>query len=184
MRWHDPFPDLIRPIMGLEGGYSYDPADRGGATAYGVTEVAARAAGYTGDMTIMTVEEATAIYRTNYWVGPQFDTLYPLFPALAELLLNIGINMGPTVPARFLQRTLNVLNAGSIFSDLGVDGICGAHTREALRTYGRVRGNEGLAVLLGAVRSLVVARYVELVEANHTNRKFTYGWLRRGLAMA
>jgi lysozyme family protein len=41
---------LIDEVIGREGGYSNHPADRGGATRWGVTEAVARAHGYRGDM--------------------------------------------------------------------------------------------------------------------------------------
>jgi Glycosyl hydrolase 108 len=41
---------LIDDVIGREGGYSNHPADRGGATRWGVTEAVARAHGYRGDM--------------------------------------------------------------------------------------------------------------------------------------
>ena len=41
---------LIDEVIGREGGYSNRPADRGGATRWGVTEKVARSHGYRGDM--------------------------------------------------------------------------------------------------------------------------------------
>jgi lysozyme family protein len=39
---------LIEEVIGREGGYSNHPADRGGATRWGITEAVARAHGYRG----------------------------------------------------------------------------------------------------------------------------------------
>lgn len=40
---------VIDGILSLEGGYVNNPADRGGATNWGITEATARAFGYKGD---------------------------------------------------------------------------------------------------------------------------------------
>ena len=41
---------LVEEVIGREGGYSNHPADKGGATRWGVTEAVARAHGFRGDM--------------------------------------------------------------------------------------------------------------------------------------
>ena len=41
---------LIDALIEREGGYVHHPADKGGATCFGVTEAVARANGYVGDM--------------------------------------------------------------------------------------------------------------------------------------
>lgn len=41
---------IIDGIIALEGGYVFNPKDKGGATHWGITEATARAHGYAGDM--------------------------------------------------------------------------------------------------------------------------------------
>ena len=57
---------LIDDIIGREGGFSDHPADRGGATRWGITEAVARAHGWTGPMREFPRAEAEAIYRRIY----------------------------------------------------------------------------------------------------------------------
>jgi lysozyme family protein len=180
----DPFPALIAPILALEGGFSNDPDDAGGQTNFGITLAVARAAGFQGPMEALTITEAAAIYRARYWEAPHFDKVHTFAPQLAGYLLNEGINMGPELVVRFLQRALNMLNFTSLGADLVVDGDCGPVTLAALRDIGITRSAAGYAVLLGVVQALVVGRYVEIAESNVSQRKFAYGWLRRGLDIA
>ena len=60
------FVDLIDPLLDREGGYVNHPSDRGGPTAYGITQAVARANGYYGPMRALPREEAVAIYRRLY----------------------------------------------------------------------------------------------------------------------
>jgi lysozyme family protein len=74
--------NLIDEVIGREGGYSNHPADRGGATRWGVTEKVARAHGYRGDMRSFPRGEAVAIYRRIYWSGPVSTTSPSSHPGL------------------------------------------------------------------------------------------------------
>lgn len=50
-------------LIKREGGYVNNPADRGGATKYGITEAVARTNGYKGNMKDLPRDVAKAIYR-------------------------------------------------------------------------------------------------------------------------
>jgi len=177
----DLFLDYMTPIIAKEGGdkYTDDPTDRGGKTKWGVTEATARAAGYGGRMQDLTLEQALAIYRLFFWTQPGFDQIAALSPALGVLMLDLGVNCNPMVPSKHLQRTLNVLNRqGADWPDLAVDGHCGAATRYALRQLKIVRGEEGERVVIALMRAMAGVRYVEIAEADPTQEKYEYGWLR------
>ena len=64
---------LVDALIEREGGYVNHPADRGGATNFGITEAVARAHGYGGAMRELPRREAVAIYRRLYWLRPRFD---------------------------------------------------------------------------------------------------------------
>jgi len=183
----DPFYAYMQPILVSEGRgkLTNNLHDRGGVTIWGITETRARAAGYLGEMSAMTEDQALAIYRLYFWQQPQFDQIAAILPSLGVYLLDIGINTGPIVPGRFLQRLLNVLNRrGTLYPDVVVDGSCGALTRAALRAFRAVRsvgGGNGDAVLLGGLSGLVVANYVAIAEADQTQETNEYGWLSRAL---
>ncbi|MBN8892729.1 MAG: hypothetical protein J0H91_20790, partial [Rhodospirillales bacterium] len=69
------FRRVIDSVIGREGRYSADPADRGGATAWGITEAVARAEGWTGAMAELPREVAVSIYRRRYWQAPGLDRI-------------------------------------------------------------------------------------------------------------
>lgn len=175
--------DLIADLIDREGGYSDHPADRGGPTRWGITENEARAHGYTGDMRDFAKDAAFDIYRHKYWTEPGFNQVALRDVKLAEELLDTGVNMGPTVAGRFLQRALNVLNRGaSAYPDVIVDGNVGKITLYALDQFIAARGPDGITVLLRALNALQGARYVEIAEANPSQETFEYGWLRERVA--
>lgn len=172
--------EIIETVLRAEGGYVADPRDAGGETRYGITAATARANGYAGAMRDLPRETAKAIYRRRYVDAPGFDAVAALSPAVAAELVDTGVNMGPAVAARFLQRALNALNRqGGDYADVPVDGIAGAATRKALSAYLATRGAEGEARLLLLLNALQGARYVELCEGRAANEAFLYGWLRR-----
>lgn len=169
---------LLEGLLNREGGYSNNPADRGGPTNYGITEQVARAYGFSGDMRVLPREVALTIYRLRYWSGPGFDQVAMRYPALAAELFDTGVNMGPKTAATFFQRALNVLNrGGSDYPDFPADGDIGALTLHALDGFRQRRGTVGEAVLLKAVECLQGARYIAIAEANPSQETFEYGWL-------
>ena len=169
---------LIDSLIEREGGYVNHPADRGGPTAFGITEAVARANGYVGPMKLMPREEAAGIYRRLYWLRPRFDALGELSPRIAAELFDSGVNMGPAVAITFLQRALTALNrSGRDFPDLVPDGRIGAATLDSLRRFLAVRGAGGETVLLRALDALQGERYVRLAERRPANEAFLYGWL-------
>lgn len=169
---------LVDAVIDREGGYSNHPADRGGPTRWGVTEQVARAYGYRGDMRHFPREDAVAIYIARYWTRPDFHLVDERYPAVAEELFDTGINMGPAVAARFLQRALNLLNRGaSDYPDIGVDGDIGPMTLLALDGFKKRRGAAGEAVLLKTLDGLQLARYAEITEGRPANEAFFYGWV-------
>lgn len=169
---------LIDEVIGREGGYSNHPADRGGATRWGVTEAVARAHGYRGDMRAFPREEAVEVYRRLYWVKPGFDQIAIRAPKVAAELFDTGVNMGPGTATGFLKRTLNALNRGEVdYDDIGTTPIIDAATLAALDAFMAKRGSAGETVLLKALKALQGERYVRLAETRPANEAFLYGWL-------
>jgi len=170
--------DYIDALIAREGGYSDHPADRGGATMYGITERVAKAYGYHGRMQDMPRALAKAIYLERYWEAPKFNLVNEHSAPVAEELLDTGVNMGPGVAARFLQRALNVLNAeGKHYPDITADGVIGRMTIAALRAYLGYRGKDGHVVLMRALNAQQAMRYIELAEARPSQEAFVHGWL-------
>jgi lysozyme family protein len=176
---------LIAELIQREGRYVDHPADRGGPTNWGITQAVARAFGYTGDMRHLPRSTAEAIYRQRYWTGPRFDQVAAIYPRVAEEMLDTGVNMGPAVAGRFLQRVLNVLNnRAKDFPDLTVDGAIGPMTLAALRALKARRGAAGEGVLVAALDAQQGERYIAIAEANPSQEAFVYGWLAHRLGNA
>jgi lysozyme family protein len=173
---------IIEEVLANEGGYANDPRDAGGETMYGITAQTARANGYSGPMRDLPRTTAIAIYRRRYVAEPGYAAIATVSMPVAAELVDTGVNMGPPVASRFLQRVLNALNDRGDRADLVVDGVAGPATLAALTGFLARRGAEGERVLLAALNGLQAARYVELCELRPANRAFAYGWLRTRVA--
>lgn len=168
---------IINGIIEIEGGYSDDPDDSGGETNYGITKKVAVENNYTGDMKLMPVEVAFKIYEDKYWEPLHLSTIEKMSTLVSEELADTGVNMGIDRAAKFLQRSLNVLNnRGTMFDDLIVDGKLGSMSIQALGEYLSSRGSEGEFVLVKMLNSLQGAFYVELSERREKDEKYIYGW--------
>lgn len=168
---------LIDRVIGIEGGYSNHPADKGGPTRWGVTEQVARAYGYAGPMKSLPRKTAAEIYRKRYFTEPGFDRVAAIYPALASELFDTGVNMGTATAGRFLQRALNAFNRrGRDYPDLEVDGRVGPVTIARLGAFLKVRGKAGESVLIRACDAQQGARYLEICEAREANEEFAFGW--------
>lgn len=175
---------IINGVIKTEGDYSDNPDDKGGKTRWGITEVVARAHGYTGDMKDLPQSFAYSIYDSSYVIGPWFDriaaleaSINPATPVAAELV-DCGVNSGPPVAALFLQRVLNVMNnQGGIYQDIVADGHLGPSTLTAFSAFMKARGSEGLGVLLKALHCLRGQRFIDIAEKDKKNETFVYGWI-------
>lgn len=170
---------MIDALIDREGGYSDNPADKGGPTNFGITEAVARAHGYVGDMRYLPRSLAEQIYCLIYWVRPHFDAVSEISPRIAADLFDTGVNMGQEVAATFLQRSLSALNrCGRDYPDLVPDGAIGSATLNALRAFLRIRTPPlGEVVMLRALDALKGERYISLAEKRPADEAFLYGWL-------
>jgi lysozyme family protein len=171
---------MLAAILATEGGYVDNKDDRGGVTNFGITEAVARANGFTGSMREMTKDQALAIYQQQYFFKPKFDLVMKLSAPIAAEVFDCGVNMGPSVPSKWLQRILNALNRkGQDYPDMVVDGNIGPSTLAALKTFLDKRGEEGEERLLKALNACQGYRYLELCEGREANETFFFGWLER-----
>lgn len=169
----------IMRIIAAEGGYSNNPADAGGETMYGITVATARNWGYVGAMRDLPRHLAEKIYYDRYIIAPGFNQVFEINSRISYELIDTGVNMGPIVATRFLQRSLNAFNfKGRYGVDLISDGKAGPKTWATLKAFLAHRGTvEGVPVLLTAMNALQGARYIELTEAKASQREFAYGWI-------
>jgi lysozyme family protein len=173
---------LIDDAIGREGGYVNHPADRGGATRWGITEAVARAHGYRAEMRNFPRADAVAIYLQIYWLRPGFDSILAIAPKIAAELFDTGINMGPAVAVAFLQRALNALNRNaSDYADIVSGPRVDDATIDALKSFLIKRKPGGEQVLMKALEALQGERYLDLAERRPANEAFLYGWLANRL---
>lgn len=170
--------NVIDSLIQREGEYVDHPNDKGGPTMYGITQIVARLHGWDGDMALMPRSLAVSIYMDQYWTAPNYDRVAKLNANIAAELLDTGVNMGPAVASKMLQRSLNALNdQGKHYADLMVDGLIGNSTLAALKDYLDRRQRSGESVMLKALNCLQGARYIEIAEARERNESFVFGWL-------
>ncbi len=150
-------------VVGEEGGYTADPADpgnwTGGAPGRGVcrgTRWGISAAAYPElDIARLSLAEAQAIYRRDYWDRVNGDAL----PApLALLVFDAAVNNGVSRALRWLQAAAGVM----------VDGVAGPATLAAVRA----RPAQALCAEVQAQRLMFMA-------ALPTWPHFGLGWARR-----
>lgn len=156
---------LIDNVLKVEGGYVNHPADRGGPTKYGITlktlekyrgqVLAAR------DVEALTLWEARAIYRTNYWAAPGFARLN-IPEVVMDLLFDMSVNHGPTRAVKILQDAIAVL----------ADGDLGPITKE----FAERMDPDHLMALILAER---VEFYGRLITRDPSQSAFAHGWMRR-----
>lgn len=177
--------NVIDKIIDVEGGnkpnggYTNDAADRGGETKYGITKSTWRANGWSGPIIDAPRELAETIYYLRYIVEPGFDLIYDISARVGMELIDTGVNMGPGRPSIWLQDWLNAFNNGQQYGpDLVVDGKIGKQSANRLREFIIHRGQDGSMVLLKALNGSQNARYLEIVNANKSQRRFAYGWVK------
>lgn len=152
--------DIQRWILKTEGGYVDHPRDPGGATNLGITH--RTLANWRGvpsvtkaDVRNLTVDEAMAIYKDQYWDTVRGDRLPR---GLDYAVFDYAVNSGPSKAAKDLQRVLGV----------SVDGIVGAETLAAAHAASAVQTIEDLS-----------ERRYAFVKGLSTFGTFGRGWTRR-----
>lgn len=120
----DAFDQAFDELINVEGGFTDDAGDSGNwtkgiigqgelkGTKYGIS-----AAAYPHlDIKSLTLDEARAIYRQDYWdVWTQLQGLsYPFPISFLNELFDAGVNAGLGNAKRFLQRAVNVVDDGAI----------------------------------------------------------------------
>lgn len=179
------FEDAFKIVLGFEGGYVNDPADKGGATNYGITYNTLNDAKVKGwiplNVTIQNIqlEHAKIIYKKGYWDAVQADSLpHPL----DLILFDSAVNHGPNAAVKLLQKSLNTLLP---YTELKVDGIIGPLTLRAVNDYAGLQDAPGshnksnIRYLCIDVLMNRVELYLSIVTNNRSQEKFLKGWLNR-----
>lgn len=161
------FDIALERTLGVEGGLSDDPLDRGGRTNYGITQPsydAWRIA--TGQprqqVDLITDAEVRAIYLADYWMPCRCDEMPA---ALATVVFDMAVNSGVWNAKLALQRALGVKT----------DGIVGSATLSAIATV------PDIVLRFLKQRAGLVA---EIVIDRPSQSAFLHGWINRLLDQA
>jgi lysozyme family protein len=101
------FDQCFEKLIAHEGGYVNHASDPGGETNYGISKRAYPSL----DIKALTLADAKAIYKRDYWDRAQCDQL----PSqLSYLVFDAAVNSGIGQSIRFLQRAVGVADDGSI----------------------------------------------------------------------
>lgn len=149
-------------ILTTEGRFSADPEDRGNWTggARGVgelrgTKYGVAAASYPQlDIEKLSIDDARAIYRRDYWDKMRCDQL-PVAVALA--VFDTAVNQGPGRAAKWLQQAVHA----------GVDGVIGPDTIDRANST-------AMEVVLPDLLSFRAAHYAMQNDQHHIR-----GWMAR-----
>lgn len=170
---------MIDGILAREGGYVNHPSDPGGATNFGITLNVARANGFVGDMRNLTRDQARDIYYREYIVKPGFLGIAEIDPAVAEEVIDSGVNAGQKRAALWFQQALNVLNRRGVdYVDIAEDGIIGRGSIAAFQALRRKRGDSGARrLMLKALNGLQFMHYYGLAKGGTKFEDFMPGWV-------
>lgn len=150
------FETAVNHILRYEGVDSDDPLDTGGRTRFGI----AQASHPDIDVPNITIDEAKAIYKADYWAKARCDEL----PESLRLpVFDAAVNCGVRAAIGMLQRALLVKD----------DGKIGPMTRMALSDT----APSDLWIRFMAERALHYARSRQL-------EHFGRGWMRRLMDVA
>lgn len=167
---NSPLDEALAFTFKNEGGYVNHPSDPGGATNFGIIQRnldrwngAHPELGFPGDVRNLTHEQATAIYRADYW---RWDDIAE--PTIAIKLFDIGVNCGTGTSIKLLQKAINALAQ----PPLSVDGKLGPATLAAANA---LQGTALMQALCEAQRDY----YLAIIASNPSQAVFKEGWMKR-----
>ncbi len=142
-------------VVSIEGGFVNDPQDPGGATKFGISQRS-----YPNvDIKNLTLGQAKAIYRRDYWDAVCGDNLPD---PLSHFVFDAAVNQGVSAAIAMMQTALRV----------DADGVIGAHTLAAAKA-----SDNGVCARFMTLRAM---KYI------HTSNfdRFGFGWFNRLFIMA
>lgn len=170
---------IIGAITAVEGGFTNNPRDPGGATNHGITEKVARANGYTGSMRDLSKDQATQIYASDYIAKPGFDRIIAISPPVGEELADSGVNAGTARAGKWFQSALNSLNRQHAdYPDVPVDGQIGPASEAAYRGLVKVRGAKlACQLTIKLMDAQQGVYYMSIATTNPNFEGFMPGWV-------
>lgn len=156
--------DILDDVLRREGGYVNDSADRGGCTAYGITQ--ATLSGWRGrpvtcaEVKALSSIEARQIYTEKY-IKP-FQGAGPMNGQLLGLCVDCAVNHGVSRAVKWLQDAAGVK----------ADGVLGPRSREAVQSA-------QWRVLFTKILRTRLRFYGAIIRNDPKQSKFLLGWMNR-----
>jgi lysozyme family protein len=97
------FDTAFARLIGNEGGYTWNPADPGGETNWGISKRSYPDV----DIKALTIDQAKAIYKRDFW-----DVLGDIDDNLKFQVFDFAVNSGVQTAIRKLQRAIGVADDG------------------------------------------------------------------------
>ena len=161
----DRFKKFLDYIFEVEGGYTNDENDRGGATNFGITHYDAKKyLGYTGDMRDFKKSDAEKIYEKVYYRGNHIDKITDDRVALS--IFDWAVNSG----GRGIKKAQIIANRFG--ANLVIDGIVGKKTLEAINAIDP-------KMFLNEYHEMQRTFYKNLAARDSSQEGFLKGWLNR-----
>lgn len=123
------FEYAVERTLVREGIFTDHPQDHGGATKYGITAREAQLNGIS-DVRTLTVDQAKAIYYTDYWCKSGAVRIASKY--IAAELFDSAVLHGPNTAGKFLQRAFNLMFPDA--QQLAEDGIVGPLTTHSVNS--------------------------------------------------
>ena len=190
-----------KKTLAFEGGYSYDPDDRGGETYRGISRkfwanwdgwktIDIYKTKYSGKELEKALEKNEQLnnlvkkfYHDNYWLPLH---LYNFHMEVANELFDTAVNQGKWKAASYLQKALNKLNRnGKDYNDITVDGNIGKKTLQAYTGYMATqrfasRNTEKLIKwLIKWLNYYQLKQYDDITNNDPSQEKYIPGWTER-----
>src|SRR5271170_2577263 len=148
----------ITKTLAHEGGYVNNPADKGGPTKYGITQLDVPGV----DMQNLSLDTAIAYYQAHY-VKPLYAQI--LNQDVLDKLFDMGVLFGVGTATLLLQRSLGMPKPDGVFGPdtLNQTNTAGNHPDDALHAY----------------RAALAQHAIDVYKANPADGVFLKGWLNR-----
>lgn len=165
------FEKAINIILGLEGEFSNQEFDYGGATNFGISLQFLRAHNLdltgdgivdSADILALTRDKAIVLYRQHFW---KFDGIVD--QGVADKLFNIYVNMSPRSATLVYQKALRGLGLM-----VKADGVLGSETLDHLNLARPL-------TLLRELRAQQSVHYCNRILEDKSQASFLLGWMRR-----
>jgi len=183
----DAFDYAFNETLGLEGGYSNDPLDRGGETKYGITKTVFEKALDRGtisgikSLSDLTTVHAKAIYKTNYWLPIKLHEIHHVM--IAAELFDTAVNSGTRKAVILAQMALDYLG-----ETVDIDGAMGPQTlgllnkwcsKDPRALFVALNGFQFIHFVLIVDDKDLIDKLVKMVTSDDKQTRFSRGWTKR-----